>query len=467
MNPGDQYAAVLIGESGPHGPNGNLVIGYTVAVQVLDRESTVMEPVRLEYEKTQHLKNATIAEAERLLQDRGWRVSGDWVCLVKVQHWFAGDHGSWAAPVLPVTADMRLGGADLASANLAGRDLTATMMSGADLRGTNLTGADLTRADLSGADLTGATLTGALLHTTKLNGANLTRADLRGLDLGQVKLEGATLVEADLSAVTITGGNAVLTGANLTRAKLTGARLTFAKDTDFTGADLTDADLGKAWFSNTCLRGAKLTGANLYQATLYGVDLTGATLPDLDTMINVRWNDKTTWDPSAKAEMVRRSSEPKPLMVSDYKAAAPPSRSLIGRRKKGPAVEVAKTVRWFESILNPLPEKDFEWAVIKFLWHLPARRREAGMSGDDLGWATPAEITAGVGEELGRPVPEITVRSVLSLNSSPWEQPGYTAFHQRQDGRYHVYAGADFGGQKVSTLMRQEGGTRLAPVKPP
>jgi len=65
---------------------------------------------------------------------------------------------------------LAFGAAQLAGADLQGRDLRGAPLAGADLRAANLRGADLRGADLrwallDGADLTGADLRGALLQS--------------------------------------------------------------------------------------------------------------------------------------------------------------------------------------------------------------------------------------------------------------------------------------------------------------
>ena len=433
----EQYAAVLVGESGSFGPSGNLAMGYTVAVKSVARKVEVMAPTALGWEQTRHLQDSTVKEAERILQAAGWRVSGDWECLASPQHWFAGDHGSWAASVVPITADLRRAGSVMAGRDLSGQDLTAVMYSGADLRGANLSRANLTRADLSQADLTGARLTGAVLHATDLTGANLTRADLTGTDLTDTKFDEANLTEADLSHVAFTP-RMVLRGVNMTRAKLVGARMIMPNKADLTGADLTGANLQDLTIIDTSLRGAVLTGANFYHARLSNADLTGATLPDLDTIIHVLWTDETTWDPAVETEIRRRSTAPAPSMVQPQ-----PRGGFLKRRKHR-----------HESILNPLPPKEFEPAIIKFLHALPAQRRDTGLPVAERFWATPEEITVGVGELLGRPVPPIAVLSFLANRSSPHEQPSYTLFHVRQDGRYKLYSGGKWNGQTISEIVK-------------
>lgn len=105
-----------------------------------------------------------------------------------------------------------LSGANLEAANLAAADLSGAILMNANLAGTTLTGASLERAVLRGANLGGALLTGA----------NLRLADLQGADLRGCNLLGADLTEARLQDVGLQRAN--LAGACLERATLTGAR---------------------------------------------------------------------------------------------------------------------------------------------------------------------------------------------------------------------------------------------------
>lgn len=82
-------------------------------------------------------------------------------------------------------------------AQMAGLDLSFSVLTGADLRGADLSGANLTSANLSGANLAGANLDGATLADVDLTGATLMAssvrgADLRGADLRDAIVDGAT-----------------------------------------------------------------------------------------------------------------------------------------------------------------------------------------------------------------------------------------------------------------------------------
>jgi uncharacterized protein YjbI with pentapeptide repeats len=439
-----QYVAVLVGETAKLGP---MVMRYTVAVQSVQQaagqQGAEMPPCDLPSAPT---ARAMIQEAERVLESKGWRVAGDWSSIRPAQHWFDEDYGGWAVAVMRIADRTPDAGAGLAGQNLAGQNLTAMTFSGAFLAGTDLSRAILTRADLSGADLTAARLSGAVLHSAKLAGANLTLADLTGADLTEAKFHDANLNDADLSRV-ITNANTVFTGATMVRAKLVGARISFTQRVDLTGADLTNADLRRTAMHHTCLRGATLAGTNLYHADLLDVDLTGATLPDLGALVHVTWDDRTTWDPSHEEEIRKRSS-PKP-------SAAPRSpeprqtRGLFRRRRPVSREQVVQ--RW---ILNPLPELEFERAVIEQFRKLLNDRGQTGLSGDEFLWATAEELAAGVSESMGRTVPGIAVWSFLSSNASENKHPPYTLFCDGPDGRYRINPNGSWHGDPVTRLLK-------------
>jgi uncharacterized protein YjbI with pentapeptide repeats/DNA-binding NarL/FixJ family response regulator len=115
--------------------------------------------------------------------------------------------------------------ANFASRDLAGADLTDTILPQASFRETDLSDASLARARLDGSDFRRAVLSAA-----DLGGANLGVAALRHARLDLSNLEGAILRGSDLS------------GAVLSRARLAGADL---KGAILIGADLRAADLSK------------------------------------------------------------------------------------------------------------------------------------------------------------------------------------------------------------------------------
>jgi uncharacterized protein YjbI with pentapeptide repeats len=148
---------------------------------------------------------------------------------------------------------IKLAGADLIEANLAGVNL-----SNAILLGARLTRAKLSYANLSSADLGSAYLMEANLTKANLNGAILTNAHLNDAHLNDANLAYATLNETDLS-------RANLTGANLERTILANANLFGA---DFSYANLSGANLRGANLLETDLSYAHLSGADLSHATV-------------------------------------------------------------------------------------------------------------------------------------------------------------------------------------------------------
>lgn len=148
---------------------------------------------------------------------------------------------------------IKLAGADLIEANLAGVNL-----SNAILLGARLTRAKLSYANLSSADLGSAYLMEANLTKANLSGAILRNAHLNDAHLNDANLTYAMLNETDLS-------RANLTGANLERTILANANLFGA---DFSYANLTGANLKGANLVETDLSYANLTGADLSHATI-------------------------------------------------------------------------------------------------------------------------------------------------------------------------------------------------------
>lgn len=115
--------------------------------------------------------------------------------------------------------------ADFKGMDLAGGDLSGTVLANAGFRDADLSDADLSEARLDGADFRHASLSAA-----DLSGANLGVAQLRHSDLRLANLQGATLRGADLS------------GAKLRGAKLAGADF---KGATLVGTDLKEADLSQ------------------------------------------------------------------------------------------------------------------------------------------------------------------------------------------------------------------------------
>jgi uncharacterized protein YjbI with pentapeptide repeats len=137
---------------------------------------------------------------------------------------------------------IKLAGANLIEANLAGVNL-----SNAILLGARLTRAKLSYANLSSADLGSAYLMEANLTKANLSGAILRNAHLNDAHLNDANLAYAILNEADLSRANLTGAN--LKGANLVETDLSYANLT--------GADLSHATVGWTVFGDIDLRTVK------------------------------------------------------------------------------------------------------------------------------------------------------------------------------------------------------------------
>lgn len=117
--------------------------------------------------------------------------------------------------------------ADFKGLDLAGGDLSGTMLANAGFRQVDLSDANLSAARLDGADFRHATLGAA-----DLSEANMAVAQLRHADLRLANLEGTTLRGADLSGARLSG--AKMSGADFSGATLVG--------TDLSGADLSKVD---------------------------------------------------------------------------------------------------------------------------------------------------------------------------------------------------------------------------------
>ncbi len=135
-----------------------------------------------------------------------------------------------------------------------------------------------THVDLSGANLKEMDLTGRELRFANLAGADMTESVLRMEDLSSVNMEGADLHKADLS-------NATLTNANLRDTNLRNAKMEY---TDVSGATLFNADMDAVDLRNSKLNDAVLTGANLVGADLRGANLNGADLKGAILILQVR-----------------------------------------------------------------------------------------------------------------------------------------------------------------------------------
>lgn len=153
-----------------------------------------------------------------------------------------------------------LRGEDLSEINLAGCDISRSILAGvildeacllrADLREVDLSRASLVGADLDGANLTEAILRGADLSAAELSRTHLQSADMRGADLNEASLietnlQGATVTDAQLVLVDSLAGAILPDGARYNgRFNLEGD-LVNAEDT---GIDINDPEQMALWY---------------------------------------------------------------------------------------------------------------------------------------------------------------------------------------------------------------------------
>lgn len=103
------------------------------------------------------------------------------------------------------------GASAVASANLAGLNLTQAYLIGVNLQNANLASAVLTNADLSGAVLTNAHLTDAVITGAQFRNSNITvgqlysTASYRTKDLRGICLAGTLTTPKDLTGCDFTG----------------------------------------------------------------------------------------------------------------------------------------------------------------------------------------------------------------------------------------------------------------------
>ncbi len=127
----------------------------------------------------------------------------------------------------------------------------------ANFEGMDLAGGDLSRTVLAGAGFRRADLSDATLAEARLDGADFRFATLSAADCGGAVLAVAQLRHADLRLANLEGAS--LRGADLSGARLGGARLAGA---DFDGATLVETDLREADLSQVeNLRQAQLDKA--------------------------------------------------------------------------------------------------------------------------------------------------------------------------------------------------------------
>lgn len=177
-----------------------------------------------------------------------------------------------ASPLPSLPAGWQLVGGYLVGpqADLAGADFDLdTGLASADLAGANLTEASLDGVDLSAADLDAATLTDANLAGTDLSGADLEQVVSGGIIASQ-----APTLPPDWSLV-----SGYLSGPTA-----------YLEDAELSGADLAGVDLAQA-----NLEYAALDGANLDSANFTDADLTQADLDDATNYATATWTG-VTWD---------------------------------------------------------------------------------------------------------------------------------------------------------------------------
>ncbi len=223
----------------------------------------------------------------------------------------------------------RLSGADLASDNLSGIDLTDSDLRMADLSLANLQGAHLWRSNLAQAVLRETVLTGASLGRTNLTGSSLHGAHLRGADLSfadlsYASLEGAILTGADLSNANLAWAD--LRGADLREARFAAASLELANlaETDLRGASFLKVNLDGAQFSDAVVDMTLFGDCDLSRVIgLETVSHAGPSIIGLDTLARSRGQIPSSFlrqagvvEPLiAVQEQVRHSSETHPRVL--------------------------------------------------------------------------------------------------------------------------------------------------------
>jgi uncharacterized protein YjbI with pentapeptide repeats len=169
-----------------------------------------------------------------------------------------------------VAPSAQLTGADLANADLTGKELGDVNLTNANLTGANLADASLYSATLTGADLANANLSGAARDLVEVKSGGITGSPAV-LTTGWALTDGYLIGEdADLE-------HASLSGADLSGDDLQGAELAYST---LAGADLSGDTMTQAVVNLADLAGANLTGVNLTDAEAYSANLTDTTLTD-------------------------------------------------------------------------------------------------------------------------------------------------------------------------------------------
>ncbi|WP_162834166.1 pentapeptide repeat-containing protein [Amycolatopsis circi] len=165
-------------------------------------------------------------------------------------------------------SNLRLDGAVLKYAVLAGSDLSSAQLNGADLNHAYLCSAKLDSADLVNADLAGACLNNATMIYTKMIGANVSMVDAEGANFTGAYLQNAQISMSRLKRAIFM--EAEMRNVNLVASNLAEAQIC---QVDAAGADLSSSNL-----SGASLAGAFLVGANLSDVNLSRVDFSRAQL---------------------------------------------------------------------------------------------------------------------------------------------------------------------------------------------
>lgn len=150
--------------------------------------------------------------------------------------------------------------------DLAGADLTGTVMVGWDLSNKDFTGTNFTGATIGSADITGATFTGAnftsaqLLNNLDFEGYNLQNVQLGG-HVTNVNFHNADLSNADFHYPAVQ--NSDFSGANL-------SNITF--EGEYVGVNFTNANFSGAVFQGPS-EGIQIANSNFTGADLTGIDV--------------------------------------------------------------------------------------------------------------------------------------------------------------------------------------------------
>lgn len=134
------------------------------------------------------------------------------------------------------------------------------------LANTDASGIDLSFRNMAGSNLTNTLLQSASLSRTNFSNSNMTGAALNGVNADHVNFTGATLTGANLSSGSFTS-------SNFNSAAMSGLAIS---DMSFAGSSFSGTNLSNASFTNVILNGS--TGLNT--ATLTGVTWSNTYCPD-------------------------------------------------------------------------------------------------------------------------------------------------------------------------------------------